>query len=63
MSAVPESVMSLLASLGFDPGQPGAPSNMVIDTFDHWSNPDSRFRMAPPTASGLYMNLSAEAAA
>jgi hypothetical protein len=62
MSAfVPETVMSLLTSLGFDAGQPGPGSEIMIDTFDHWTNADSRFVWA--TGSGISMSLPAELAA
>jgi hypothetical protein len=41
MSAVPDSVMTLLASLEFDAGASDSSSQIMIDTFDQWHNPES----------------------
>ena len=36
-----DNVISLLASLGFDDSFLGDRTEMVIDSFDQWTNPDS----------------------
>jgi hypothetical protein len=45
-------VTSLLSSLGFDTRSHDARLELVIDSFDHWSNP-ANGHLAPTSATGL----------
>ena len=45
-------VMALLSSLGFEGSPGGTRLELVIDSYDHWSNPANAL-LAPSSASGL----------
>jgi hypothetical protein len=49
LSAVTDNVISLLASLGFDDSFLGDRTEIVIDSFDQWSNPDCAVAACSPT--------------
>jgi hypothetical protein len=49
LSAVTDNVISLLASLGFDDSFLGDRTEMVIDSFDQWTNPDFAVASCSPT--------------
>jgi hypothetical protein len=59
-----DNVITLLASLGFDDSFLGARAEIVIDSFDQWTNPEfATARATTACACGVHLDESVGAAA
>jgi hypothetical protein len=63
LTLVSDNVMSLLSSMGFADDPSGGPNEIVIERFDHWSNPQGEATLTLTCACGSAFVQQPEAAA